>query len=186
LTTKIEEMEADVAIDVVHNAILRFDDHKAIENIYIDSKLISDFVPEDLQITSTACKAFSYITGAIRLIQQKKDSNVQSFAEDDPMNDFMNEIENDNFQMDVQQNPLEDDAASSDEEQVKQMKENVKSILASKNLDAEKYQAVEYDMDNIDEDDESKTQSITSSKGVLGSDAGSVIKSIRIKSVMHD
>ena len=41
-------MEADCAIDVVHNAILRFDDHKAIENIYIDSKLIADFVPEDL------------------------------------------------------------------------------------------------------------------------------------------
>ena len=41
-------MEADVAIDVVHNAILRFDDHKAIENIFIDAKIIADFVPEDL------------------------------------------------------------------------------------------------------------------------------------------
>jgi len=137
LPSKIEEMEADVAIDVVHNAILRFDDHKAIENIYIDSKLIADFVPEDLQITSTACKAFSYITGAIRLIQQKKDNSVHSFADqDDPMNDFMNEIQDDDFQMDIpNSDPLNDEAASSDEEQVKQMKQNVKSILLSKNLD---------------------------------------------------
>lgn len=48
LYSPIEEMEAEAAIDVVHNAILRFDDHKAIENIYIDTKLIADFVPEDL------------------------------------------------------------------------------------------------------------------------------------------
>lgn len=97
MPSPIEEMEADMAIDVVHNAILRFDDHKAIENIYIDSKLIADFVPESLQITSTSCKAFSYITGAIRLIQQKKESNVNSFAGDDPMNEFMNEIQDDDF-----------------------------------------------------------------------------------------
>jgi hypothetical protein len=48
LTNPIEEMEADCSIAVVKNAILRFDDHKAIENIYIDSKLIADFVPEDM------------------------------------------------------------------------------------------------------------------------------------------
>jgi hypothetical protein len=77
LTNPIEEMEADCSIAVVKNAILRFDDHKAIENIYIDSKLIADFVPEDMQNTSTACKAFMYITGAIRLIlEMKNGSNV--------------------------------------------------------------------------------------------------------------
>ena len=40
------------------------------------------------------------------------------------------------------------------------MKENVKSILASKNLDCEQFKAVEVEMnlDNIDEDDEQYTK----------------------------
>ena len=57
----LKEWEADVAQDVIENAILGFDDHKAIENLYIDSKIISDFVPEDLLVTSTVCQAFTYI-----------------------------------------------------------------------------------------------------------------------------
>ena len=89
-------------------------------------------------------------------------------VEDDPLNGFLHEVGDDHFEMDVQgvqQDPLFDEAASSDEEQVKQMKENVKSILASKNLDCEQFKAVEVEMnlDNIDEDDEqyTKTESVS-------------------------
>lgn len=57
----LKDWEADVAQDVIENAILGFDDHKAIENLYIDCKIITDFVPEDLLVTSTACQAITYI-----------------------------------------------------------------------------------------------------------------------------
>ena len=81
------------------------------------------------------------------------------------------------------QDLLNDEATSSDEEQVKQMKQNVQSILASKNLDQNKYQAVEVEMnmDNIDEDDE--TNGITTDSNSKGNSVASSMRKDNFASV---
>ena len=51
-------------------------------------------------------------------------------------------------------NALDYEADSSDEEQVKRMRSNLKNHMASQEPQENEFSAVDFQMDNIDEDDE--------------------------------
>ena len=86
------ELEADAQQDLILDAVLGFKDFEAIENLYIDLKIIQDFVPQGMTIFE-AYEPTAHLIGSMKMIstngllgansEEHDEANEQDSMEDD-------------------------------------------------------------------------------------------------------
>lgn len=89
---KYSDLEADAQQDLILDAVLGFKDFEAIENLYIDLKIIQDFVPQGMTIFE-AYEPTAHLIGSMKMIstngmvgansEEREHASDQDSMEDD-------------------------------------------------------------------------------------------------------